>query len=139
MLLLLTVAHVNTSFKALFDASQLYDHTVHTTYIYNYFNFNELLWNYEFKNLLSMKIRLFTKILYYENLEPYGSSKWCPQQLICRLIRDMLLRAKNRQLSDHIILCTTNLFNTYFSTHSIGLSAKCLLGFLLTRCRMDLR
>ena len=37
--------------------------------VHRYINFNELLWNYEF---------IITKILYYENLEPYGNicSTW---------------------------------------------------------------
>ena len=43
--------------------SRYYSHVVRT-----YINFNELLWNYEFifyENLLSLKIRLFTKIWSY--------------------------------------------------------------------------
>ena len=40
-----------------------------------YFNFNELLQNYEFIIMKIyvplMKIRPFVKVLYYENLEPY--------------------------------------------------------------------
>ena len=50
-------------------------HYIVTWYVHN-INFNELLWNYKFifyENLLSLKIKLFMKILYYENLELYDT------------------------------------------------------------------
>ena len=53
----------------LFSDMRLYDHVV-TSYVA--ICFYELIWNY--KNL---KIRLFTKILYYENLEPYSIQSIC--------------------------------------------------------------
>ena len=80
MLLLAAVYGANSSFKAFV--------AVHFTFIYNisdiplyghvvcrYVNFNKLLWNYEIiitKIYFRWKSDLFTKILYYENLELYG-------------------------------------------------------------------
>ena len=59
-----------------------------TGYVHN-INFNELLWNYEFnfyENLLSLKIKLFTKFLYNENLELYEASA-LKEELACTAAR----------------------------------------------------
>ena len=48
-------------------------HYMVTWYAHN-INNNELLWNYEFIFYENLKSDLFMKILYYENLEPYGIS-----------------------------------------------------------------
>ena len=77
MLLLAAVYDANSSFKALLYASHfiISDVPVYGHMVHRYVNFNELLWNYEIiimKIYFNWKSDLFTKILYYENLEPYG-------------------------------------------------------------------
>ena len=76
-MLLLAAVHANSSLKALLYAQRYQGQLLHghVVRIHN-INFNELLWNYKFifyENLFSLKIRLFAKILYYENLELYGN------------------------------------------------------------------
>ena len=76
-MLLLDAVHANSSFKALLYAScscSSDSRYSYTWYVHN-IKFNKLLWNYEFiftKIYFHWKSDLFTKFLYYENLEPYG-------------------------------------------------------------------
>ena len=73
-MLLLAAVHANSSFKVLLQVISDSRYMV-TWHIYN-INFNKLLWNYEFsvtKIYFHWKSDLLTQILYYKNLEPYGS------------------------------------------------------------------